>query len=123
MWGPSSPENVLPSGKLNSSISTCGNKGECGLLGEIFPEVRKTENLLEENIILHSSLWPLVELVHDVSARSHMLDRSQLKESNNWINHLSDSLTQKILVDIAYIPLFQFNHGELYVGGFQIGTI
>jgi hypothetical protein len=31
-------------------------------------------------------------------------------------------LTNKTLVDMAYIPLYQFKYGELYTGGFQIGT-
>ena len=32
------------------------------------------------------------------------------------------TLTRNTAVDIAYIPLYQLRYGELYVGGFQIGT-
>ena len=32
-------------------------------------------------------------------------------------------LTMKAAVDMAYMPLFQLSHGELYVGAFHIGTI
>ena len=114
LWRPSTTENILPHSKLDSGVTTCSHETKSGLLGHVLPEIRQSEDLLEENIVFLSGLWPLVEIVHNLGTALNMLRWSKLKSiKHKYEIYAKQILTRKRLVDMAYIPLFQFMYGEL----------
>lgn len=116
LWRPSTTENILPCGELDSRVTTCSDETKSGLLGKILPEIRESEDLFEENVVFLSSLWPLIEIVHDLGTTLNVLRWSKLKELNknvSQVENVNQILTIKRPVDMAYIPLFQFMYIEL----------
>lgn len=56
------------------------------LLEEFRPEVWKSENFLEENVVFWSSSWPFVELVHQVNVWLEVVKRLHLKGMLNLVD-------------------------------------
>lgn len=65
------------------------------LLEELGPEVRQSEDLFEEDVVLGASLWPLVKLVHQLHMACEVVDGLHLQI------HYCMAHTRKTAVDQA----------------------
>ena len=52
------------------------------LFKELGPELRQSEDLLEINVVLRASTWPLVELVHELDVVCEVVDWLHLELSS-----------------------------------------